>query len=407
MKRIIATLLASGLWAAAALAAFAQEATFEIPPPETTAPALELSGNIDVAYSAMFNKSDSPIYRLSVFGKEAATVTSAYPLGMYLNGDYQNPNAGAHVKTRTVYTNDGTVDFSLIEAYGSFKLFDSSLVSVGKRIYAWGKGYAFNAVGYVNPVKNPEDVDALSPGLLALNYSFTKSIQAGPLDNAAVEFFAIPPDLRTAEETLDIRRTSYALRLYMLFWDTDIDLMGYYDPYEAKHIGLDFSRNILSSLELHGEAGYFIDKERYTIVGASAAADRVDGFSYLIGLRWLSSWNMTAILEYYHDDAGLTADEFADYAAYLKNAADANTSTAVSQALQTRRNYFSSPRLMKDYAYLKVSMPEPFGLVDFSPAVFAIYNINDMSALVGLSAGFKPFTNFELNLSASIPIGEP
>jgi len=194
MRRGVGALAAAGIRAIAALAAFSQDAAFEIPPPDTKAPALELSGNIDVAYSALYNKTDSPIYRLSVFGKEANTFTSLYPVGIYLNGDYQNPEAGAYLKTYASYTNDGTVAFSLIEAYGSFRLFESSLMSVGKKIHAWGKGYAFNAVGYVNPIKNPEDVDAFSPGLLTLNYSYTKSIQAGPLDNASIEFPAIPPD---------------------------------------------------------------------------------------------------------------------------------------------------------------------------------------------------------------------
>jgi len=166
-----------------------------------------------------------------------------------------------------------------------------------------------------------------------------------------------------------MRDTAFAGRLYMLLWDTDIDLMTYYDPNDAKSIGFDFSRNVLPLLELHGEAGYFIDKAKYTIAGTATELARFDGFSYLIGLRWLNRWNMTTILEYYHDDAGLTANEFTDY------------------------------------AYFKVSWPEPFNFVDFTPAVFAIYNIADMSALVGISAGYKPFTNFEFNASASIPMG--
>lgn len=308
------------------------------------------------------------------------------------------------------YANDGSVSFNLIEAYGSFSFLDASVVSVGKRIFSWGKGYAFNAVGYINPIKNPEDVDALSPGLLALDLAYTKSIQAGPLDNGALELLMIPPNLPTGISATDIADTAYALRLYFLLWNTDVDFMGYYNANSSQNFGVwnggfDFSRNIVASLEVHGELSYFYDRTKYTITSGTSSSEPIHGLTYLAGLRWLNSWNMTVIGEYFHDDGGLTVDEFSSYESYLVNAADSNVASSISGALKTKTGYFSAPRLQKDYGYLKISMAEPFGVVDLTPSVFTIYNFNDTSDVVGLSLQYTPFTNFTCTVSSTIPIG--
>jgi hypothetical protein len=410
MKRIYGYLLVGVVALAVHGTARAQDSTFEIPPPDTSSPSLELNGSVSANYTALFNRTDSPLYQLSSFGKDTAPVTATYPVDLYLNGDYQNPNAGAHLKTLSEYANDGSVSFSLIEAYGSFSFLDASVVSVGKRIYSWGKGYAFNAVAYVNAIKNPEDVDALSPGLLALDLAYTKSIQAGPLDNGALELLLIPPTLPSGITATDITDTAYALRLYLLLWNTDIDLMGYYHPSSTQNFGVwnggfDFSRNIVASLEIHGELSYFYDRTKYTITGGSPTSESINGLTYLAGLRWLNSWNMTVIGEYFHDDGGLATDEFSSYGTYLRNAADSNLQSAISSALKTKTTYFSAPRLQKDYGYLKISSPEPFGIVDLTPSVFTIYNFNDQSDAIGLSLQYTPFTNFTGTVSSTIPIG--
>lgn len=410
MKRIYGYLLVGVVGLAVAVTAGAQDSTFEIPPPDTAAPALELNGSITGSYTALYNRPDSPLYQLSSFGKATAPFTATYPVDIYLNGDYQNQNSAAHLKTFSEYTNDGSVSFSLIEAYGNFSFLDSSVISVGKKIYSWGKGYAFNAVGFVNPIKNPEDVDALSPGLLAVDLGYTKSLQAGLLDNGALEFLFIPPEFSTGTTATDMAGTAYALRLYLLLWNTDIDLMGYYDQNSANNFGtwnggFDFSRNIVSSLELHGELGYFMDRTRYTIVGNSVSPQQINGFAYLAGLRWLNDWGMTVIAEYFHDDGGLSRDEFISYAAYLQSAVDSNTPSSISNALKTRSAYFTAPRLLRDYGYLKISWPEPFDLVDFTPALFTLYNFNDQSDLIGLSLQYTPFTNFTFTVSSNVPIG--
>jgi hypothetical protein len=60
---------------------------------------------------------------------------------------------------------------------------------------------------------------------------------------------------------------------------------------------------------------------------------------------------------------------------------------------------------MRDYVYLKVSWPEPFNLVDFTPSAFAIYSIDDTSVLVAVSFSYAPITNFEFVLTPTLLLG--
>jgi hypothetical protein len=131
---------------------------------------LEIGGNIDVNYSLLLNSADSALSQLTNGGQNAPAVSASYPLDLYLSGDYQAGALGVHLKTHTDYSADSTFHFTLNEAYGSVQISDNALLRLGKTIYAWGKGYAFNPVGFLNPVKDPENPDYLGEGVVSGNF---------------------------------------------------------------------------------------------------------------------------------------------------------------------------------------------------------------------------------------------
>jgi hypothetical protein len=401
------TLAALVIWAMGAQAPFAQDNSFTIPDVESKTPGLEIDGNIDVNYSLLLNRADSALLRLMNGGQNAPAVSASYPLDLYVNGDYQAGALAVHLKTHTDYTADNTFGFTLNEASGSVQISDNALLRLGKTIYTWGKGYAFNPVGFLNPLKDPENPDNLGEGVVSGNFEYSKSFQSDALNNLSIDLIAIPPMVTSLSGSSDILDTALAAKLYLLIWDTDLDLMGYFSRNGPQSAGMDFSRNIVPSWELHGELVYSFDRPKDTISGGTLATTSVDGRSYLVGLRWLNGWNMTTILEYYHNDAGLTSSELNEYVVFLQAAANSGSSAAISQALSIRKSAFSGPDLMQDYAYLKISWPEPFSLVDFTPAAFVIYSIDDNSAMVALSLSFDPVTNFELVVTPTLLIGAP
>jgi hypothetical protein len=113
---------------------------------------------------------------------------------------------------------------------------------------------------------------------------------------------------------------------------------------------------------------------------------------------------MTTILEFYHNDAGMTAGEYGEYLGFLQ-AASASGSASVAQARSAGKSFFSQPNLMQNYLFIKLSWPEPFNLVDFTPSAFSIYCVDDNSALAALALSYDPVTNFELDVTPTLFLG--
>lgn len=391
MKLITALLLSLAL----APAARGEDYSFDLPAREETVKKLELSGNLDARYSLLFSRASSPLYKLQYYGRAPASMLSQYRADLYLNGDYRSGPTGFHAKTYAQYYSEDSNDLSLHELYGTLALGDSAVLAAGKRMYSWGKGYAFNPVGYVNPQKDPENPDLAQAGLMSFGYEYIKSFSGLPLANAAFNLVAVPSAETLNAQTAEARDTDLAARVSLLAWDTDIDFMGYASRVNPEKYGAAFSRNLGTSLEVHGEFSRFSNKPRYTVVAGAAAAGRADGEDWLLGLRWLNKWNLTSTLEYYRNGAGLTKSEFGAYDDFLANAAVSGSSVTAASALAVSRGYFGSSNLMRDYIYLKLSWPEPFNWVYFTPSAYIMLNAADGSWLAGLPLSYKPVTNFE------------
>ncbi|OGS21062.1 MAG: hypothetical protein A2252_03985 [Elusimicrobia bacterium RIFOXYA2_FULL_39_19] len=374
---------------------YAADYSFEIPQVESKKEILELSGNLDVKYSIFKIRNNSPMYSLQYYGRQLPDILSSYRMEYYLNGDYQTRDIGVHLKTQAEYYNDKTSYFNLYELYGDVNLSANSFLHMGKKMYNWGKGYAFNPVGYVNSAKNPENPELSQAGLFSVNYEYSKSFQTKTINNIAFDLIVIPSENTVNNKISEIENTAIAGKLYLLLLDTDVDFMQYYSKVNLKKSGMDFSRNILTGLEIHGELSLLRNQPTYLISNNALETKHIEGTSYLFGLRWLNAWNITTILEYYHNDAGLSVKEFEDYNNYLVNAIISGNTDSLSNALKTAISNFNGTNLMQDYLYLKISWPEPFNWVYFTPSIYAVINTNDRSSMMGMPISYKPITNLE------------
>jgi len=390
--RILTAALSLLLFSAVARA---EDAIFEIPPAEPQKEALELSGNLDARYSLMKSRRGSALYFLQYDNRPLSDVLSSYRAEFYLNGDYQTGDAGIHLKTHSGYYGPSQADFNLHELYGTVSIFGNSYLLLGQKMYNWGKGYAFNPVGYVNPQKDPEDPDQAQSGLLSMNYQYTKSFTGGALNNISIDLILAPSANTINGKVAEAKNTDIAGKIYLLLWNTDIDLMGYYSRVNPVKYGFDFSRNVIPSLEIHGEFSRFTEQTRYFIMDDTLRTEIIGGSSCLFGFRWLNRWNITTIGEYYRDEAGMSKNEFEEYQDFLANAVVAGNNIAISGALNTSKAYFSNPNLMREYLYLKISWPEPFNWLYLTPAVQLLYNLEDHSCSAGLPVSYKPITNLE------------
>jgi len=375
---------------------YSQEYDFEIPDAEIKG--IEFNGNLDTKWGLLNSRKSSPFYGIQFYNSpETNEYLSQYRLDFYLDGSYNYKQLGFFMKAFSQYAKEEPLSLSLYELYGSLNFSPRLSMSIGKRRFNWGKGYAFNPAGYVNAEKDPENPDLALAGRSSLYMNYNRSFNSALLQNFSATAVILPPEAFINERFAPADNTGAALKLYFLVKNIDIDLMGLVKKYEPSRIGFDISANVRENLEIHAEYSYANDEISH-ITGNSIFTGNSKGSSSLLGLRYLNKSNTTLIFEYYHNNSGLSQEGFTGYLNYLKYRLESNNPELISQARQNMTSYFRSKTLMRDYLYLKLSHPEPFDIVYSSVSVFTIYNLADNSFILSPQVSYKPFTNFEFIL---------
>lgn len=65
-------------------------------------------------------------------------------------------------------------------------------VDAGKKLMLWGKGYAWNPVGFINPPKDPDDPALNLEGNTILGVDLIKSLATGGLTNFGLTAMLLP-----------------------------------------------------------------------------------------------------------------------------------------------------------------------------------------------------------------------
>jgi hypothetical protein len=200
-----------------------------------------------------------------------------------------------------------------------------------------------------------------------------------------------------------------AAKIYMLLLDTDIDLVVLAGKSQSTRFGLDFSRNLRSNWEVHGEIAVLRGLERNR-VDADGRISKVqfDAARYLLGLRFLSEAETTYILEYYHNGVGFDSSEMKAFYSFVDDANQGYLTGGDDSRLQEAAalESYGGFTPMTDYLFLRVMQKDPFGMLYWNPAMTAIVNLADGSASWAPELTYKGFTNFELRLKAAILMGK-
>lgn len=376
---------------------FSQEYDFDIPEEEESK--LELNGNLDTKWGLLHTRKSSSFYGVQFYDdSEKDDYLSQYRLDFYLDGNYQYKQVGFFMKTFYQYARDESVAPSFFELYGSLNFSPRLSMSIGKRRFNWGKGYAFNPVGYVNAEKDPENPDLALAGYTSVYFNYNKSFNSHFLQNFSFSTVLLPPESDINKKFASTDKIGIALKLYFLLNNIDIDVMAAYRRDDPFRVGMDFATNVRDNLEIHAELSYVYDEIKHFIADEVISRHEMDGYSYLLGLRFLNRFNTTLIAEYYHNNNGLSKNEFTSYVNYLQYSVDSNIPELINSAKVNMSAVFQSKTLMQDYFYLRLNQPEPFSWLYTSISLFSIYNLNDNSFLVSAQLGCKPYTNFEFIL---------
>jgi hypothetical protein len=249
-------------------------------------------------------------------------------------------------------------------------------LEAGNKVFKWGKGYAWSPVAFVDRPKNPEDPEELRQGFTIFTADWNQSF-GGALKNAALSAVGVPVYKHVNTQFGELNHMNFASKLYLLLYDTDIDFMVSTGSSRSTRFGFDFSRNITTNLEIHGEWARINNFKLNTINAQGVATTRQwNAISYLLGLRYLSPQETTYIFEYYHNGTGVTQNQFQDFVTFTNNSYDTFLSTGndsgLNRASQLAEGVYGRPNPMRDYLYFRASQKEPFDILYFTPALTSI-----------------------------------
>ena len=195
-------------------------------------------------------------------------------------------------------------------------------------------------------------------------------------------------------------------KLYLLYRDTDIDLLFFTGNSRSTRFGIDIAKNLASNFEIHAELAH-IPGQKIRLLNEVGSLTTVEKSvtSYLLGLRYLAANDITTIVEYYHNGAGYSVAEMerfyqrvsAAHGQFLASGDDG----PLQQAAGISRSGYARPQAGRNYLYLRLTQKESFDLLYFTPGLTSIYNLDDASYSLSPEAVYRGFTHWELRLRYS------
>jgi len=410
MKRILVIFLFFTFWLVSTLA-FAEE-TYTFDPAETEKKPYHFGGYVEFKPILFGLDHDSAFYKLRFFNSPQGQTLPEWNGRIQLEGSYEKNIFRVYAKTNTdlssTYSGESERT-TFYEIYGSAKPSSNLKFDVGKKTMKWGKGYAWNPVAFVDRPKDPDDPEQAMEGYILATADYIKSFN-GPLKTFSFTPVIVPVYDHVNEAFGNNYKLNIAGRFYFLLYDTDIDLLFMTGGSRPDRYGVDFSRNITTNFEVHGELAYFrsfqknvldTNGNRYTVEG--------DAVSYVIGIRHLTTFDLTTIIEYYHNGMGFSGDDMKNYYAYITRGYNTyqttGNATSLGNAQQMAEGGYGRSSAMGNYLYVRLSQKEPFDILYFTPALTWMMNTDDQSWSLTPELLYTGFTNWEFRLRTGIIVG--
>lgn len=300
---------------------------------------------------------------------------------------------------------DSTEDLSIFSAYASIKPSPSVTFELGKKTFKWGKGYAWNPVAFIDRLKDPNNPEESIEGYIVAGVDLIKSF-TGKLQTLALTGVLLPVWEDINDDFGEQEHINFASNLYLLYRDTDINFVFFTGDSRSTRYGIDFSKNLATNLEIHGEISY-IPEQKIKVLKNSGLLESHEKAvtNYLLGLRYLTENDITTIFEYYHNEAGYTETEMDRFYQLVTDAnnhyIDTGDNSLLRQAASISKSGYAKPQIGRNYLYLRVTQKDPFELLYFTPGVTTILNLDDNSYTLTPEAVYTGFTNWELRLRYS------
>ncbi len=346
---------------------------------------------------SLINLADDPLTSLDRLGGS-----------LQLEGGYVLGNSSFNWLFRVAGQQDnfGWTDIAdAYELYVNIKPSPHITGSLGKKSYRWGKGYAWNPVGFINRRKDPNNPDQSMEGYITAEADLIKSY-SGRVQTTALTTVLFPVRDSVNEDFGESDHLNLAAKLYFLIMDTDIDLLLLTGDSRSTSYGLDFSKNLATNFEIHGEFAWSLEQKKFSLQeDGTPLLTQDDVLSWLFGIRYLSENDVTSIIEYYHNDGGYTKEEMTQFYLFARESGEDFQQTASRILLDRVRDMslkgYGRPQPGRNYFYARFSQKEPFNILYFTPALTAIVNLDDESCTLTPELIYSGFTNWEIRLRFS------
>lgn len=321
-----------------------------------------------------------------------------------LNGNYKKENLSAAFNIHSEAQHDAiddVDDIQLYEATFTYQSTPGATIDIGKKSLRWGKGYAWNPVGFIERPKDPNDPDLSREGYVLASADFIHS-RNDPLQTIAFTPVLVPVNDNLNDDFGEPDHINTAIKLYLLYRDTDIDFMVLNDGSRSTRYGLDFSLNLDTNIELHGEWAHISEVTKPVVDAVGNTYQSSDSANnFLLGLRYLSENETTYILEYFSNGAGYSGNELADYYQLVHTADDTNNTTMLALARELGTKTYLRRNAGQQYLYFRASNKEPFDILYFTPAITAITNLEDQSFSASPEINYTGVNNLEMRLKGT------
>ncbi len=409
--RPAATVLIAGA-ACSAFAAAVGAQDFEFDAAEFEKPAFQIGGYLEGRAEYFSYDGDAALYRLNAtqsdLGADNGRATGSAELRATYEKDWFTAFATINGEIQWDDDQGNRNDATLLEGGVAARPTTGLSIEAGKKVLKWGKGYGWNPAGFVERTKDPTDPDLSREGYWMFAADYVQSLD-GPLQTIGITPVVLPVAGSTNRDFGTSEHVNFGAKIYLLYEDTDIDFMFLSGGTRSARFGADFSRNLLSNLEIHGEVAFITDAERLALnESGDVVTRRQDALSVLLGLRYLTESDTTFIVEYYRNGPGFSRSEMRDFLGFAHEAVDlfedAADQTLLPDARQLSRAY-GGQTPARDYLYAKTSQKEPFEILYLTPSVTGIVNLGDGSLSLTPEVLYTGITNMEIRLRGGINIG--
>jgi hypothetical protein len=407
MKRVV---WAIGIVLLLATAAQGQETPVEIPPVERKP--YSAAGILEARPAVAWFDTNAALFKLQP--SEDARDARAGQLNSRIQLDAAYRRGWFSAQTRTVVESGyGSGDWSgsatAYEAYLSLKPSPSLTIDAGKKSSKWGKGYLWTPAAFLDRPKNPEDPALALEGFVGLSADYIRTF-GGPLQVLSLTPVLLPVNGDLNAGFGERGHVNAAGKLYLLLYDTDIDVMILVGGSRPSRFGFDFSRNLRSNLELHGE-GTHIPHAVTSILGPTGTIEQRErpATSVVVGLRYLTESNITFIADYYRNGNGYASEELETFFELVDRAHDSFATARDDQFLTLARRAseagYGRMNPGRNYVYGRVTQPDALEVLYLTLGGSAIVNVDDGSYMVLPEVQYRPTENLELRWIANIQRG--